>query len=166
MFPLSIKDIREWMIENRAEYKRLDKEEFSTLSNALRWLYIEFKDLLECYSCAPDCDAAMRDIKSIIESDPDGLIEWAKKYEYLGAKKLLLFEILYMNWEDELNNDHLKVQKDIYIEKAPFINVICFCNIFTLLYWESEIHLAEKGAVDDFLVSKVKRILRGAGILN
>lgn len=166
MFPLSIKDIREWMIENRIGYKRLEKEEFSNPGSPMRWLYTGFKDLLECYSCVPDCDTALSEIHDVIKTDHDRLIHWVRKYEYLGAKKLLLFEVLYMDWADDLSEEHLKVQKDIYIERAPFNNLICFCNIFSLLYWESEIHLAQKGSIDRFLVFRVKDMLNKAALKN
>lgn len=165
MFPLSIKDIREWMIDNRGEIKRLERDEFTSLRNPMRWLYSEFKDLLECYSSAPDCDNALLDLILELQTDPDGLIHWAKKYEYLGAKKLLMFEILYMNWDDEIDDEHLKVQKDIYVDRAPFNNLICFCSVFSFLYWESEIHFAEKGSIDPFLIERVTNMLKNAGIL-
>lgn len=165
MFPLSIKDIREWMIDNRGEIKRLERDEFTSLRSPTRWLYSEFKDLLECYSSSPDCDNALLDLIIELNTDSDGLITWAKKYEYLGAKKLLMFEILYMNWDDEIKEEHLKVQKGVYVDREPFNNLICFCSVFSILYWEHEIHLAATGSVDEKIVSKVRDVLNTAGIL-
>ena len=163
MFPLSIKDIREWMIENRSEYRRLEKEEFKSLTSAMRWLYVEFRELLDYYSCVPECEHALHELVDLLQHDREKIIEWVRKYEQLGAKKLLLFEVLYLDWEEEVSDEHLKVQKDIYIERKPFKNLLCFCSVFSYLYWECEVHLAARGELDAFVFSHVRNRLYTSG---
>lgn len=59
MIPLSIVDIREWLIENRNEYQRLKSQEFPPFDNALYSMYEHLKDFIEYYKFKHKCDNAL-----------------------------------------------------------------------------------------------------------
>jgi hypothetical protein len=47
MMPLKIKDIREWLIENRNEYQKLKAQEFPPFGNERYSMYGHIKDFIK-----------------------------------------------------------------------------------------------------------------------
>ena len=65
------------------------------------------------------------------------------------------------DWTEEVDADKIKVEKGIYTERMPFINIICFCKIFQLLFWdniicETELTENEKSKI----ICQLKAILK------
>jgi len=72
-----------------------------------------------------------------------------------------MFEVNYIDWDEEVSSDKIKIHKGLYTERKPFANVLCFCRVFQHLYWDNCIHEtklteSEKSEV----VNKLKTILK------
>jgi len=139
MQPLTIKDIREWLIINQAEYKKLKAEKFPPLDNEMYWLYGDLYRIIEFYSLTDKTRIAIEDLKKNEIFNFDKLIQWTKTYFVLGAKELITFEIDYFNWTEDVDKDLLKIKDGIYIEIAPFKETLLFCRLFQILYWNYDI---------------------------
>ncbi|MDE3234501.1 MAG: hypothetical protein KGO81_01010 [Bacteroidota bacterium] len=139
MHPLTIRDIREWLIINQAEYKKLKAEKFPPLDNEMYWLYGDLYRIIEFYSLTHNTHIAIQEFNAIQNFDFKHLVLWTKKHEVLGAKKLILFEIDYFDWIEEVDKDLLKIKDGIYMEATPFKETLLFCRIFQILYWNFDI---------------------------
>jgi len=155
---LKLIDIKEWLIENRSEYQNLKAQEFPPFDNVLYWTYKHLYDFIQYYKFKHQCDKALSELDS---ADFTKLSTWAKQYELLGSQDLLMFEVNYMDWDEDISNDKIKIHKGLYTERKPFKNVICFCKVFQHLYWDNCIH--EKEVTENEKVevrTKLKTILK------
>jgi hypothetical protein len=72
-----------------------------------------------------------------------------------------MFEVNYIDWEENVSSDRIKITKGLYTEKKPFENILCFCKVFQHLYWDNCIHereLTESEKVE--VVIELKTILK------
>ena len=72
-----------------------------------------------------------------------------------------MFEVKYIDWDEDISNDKIKIHKGLYTERKPFTNVICFCKVFQHLYWDNCIHETELTESEILEVhTKLKTILK------
>ena len=140
MAPLKIKDLREWLIENRNEYQKLKALEFPPFDNELYSMYGHLKDFIEYFKFKHKCENALLKLNAIDNLDFIQLSEWTKEYEILGSQDLLMFEINYINLKEQFDSDKIRIYEGLYTERKPFANIICFCKLFQHLYWDQCIH--------------------------
>lgn len=140
MKPLKLDDIRVWLIENRDEFQNAKAQEFPPLDNRVYWMYFTLHQLMEYYTYKHRCEKALRRLVRCIEGDFLELKRWVKAYQVLGSQKLLMFEIDYFDWKENVDENLMKIQKGLYTEREPFNSILCFCEIFSLLFWSYEIH--------------------------
>lgn len=155
---LKIDDIKEWLIENRNEYQALKEQEFPPFDNALYWTYIHLHDFIQYYKFKQHCDKALLELK---RQDFTILSRWTQEYELLGSQDLLMFEVNYIDWDEDISSDKIKIHKGLYTERKPFANILCFCKVFQHLYWDNCLHereLTESEKVE--VVNKLKTILK------
>jgi hypothetical protein len=155
---LKLIDIKEWLVDNRSEYQKLKGQEFPPLDNPLYWTYNHLYDFLQYYKYKQQCDKALTELNT---NDFTNLYQWTRQYEILGSQDLLMFEVNYIDWDDDVSNDKIKIHEGLYTERRPFANIICFCKAFQHLYWQSCIHeteLTESEKVE--VANKLKTILK------
>ena len=137
--PLSISHIREWLHDNRNEYQKLTAQEFPPLENEAYWTYNYLHDFIRYCEYVPECHKALQDLKPFINFNFPEIIKWTKTHEALGSQHLLMFEVSYFDWKEDVKEGLIKIHEGLYTERKPFINLICFCKIFQLLYWDNDI---------------------------
>lgn len=155
---LTINDIREWLIDNRDEYQKLKSQEFPTYDNALYWTYNQLYDFIQYYKYKQNCDKALAEIQVDNFSQ---LSQWTKQYEILGSQDLLMFEVNYIKWDEDVSSDKIKIHEGLYTERKPFVSILCFCKVFQYLYWDNNIHESEVNENEKMkVVSELKTILK------
>lgn len=158
LYLLTINDIKEWLIDNRAEFQKLKAQEFPPYDNALYWTYNHLYDFIQYYKYKQHCDKALAEIRV---DNFRQLSQWTKQYEILGSQDLLMFEVNYIKWDEDVSSDKIKIHEGLYTEREPFANILCFCKIFQHLYWDNNIHeieLTENEKVE--VVAELKTILK------
>lgn len=137
---LTIQDIFDW---NR-DYKK-HQQSFGSFYNASAEsrMYAGFHYLLNYYFFRENCVAALQKIKAIAGEDNFldmvATREWARAYEWLGAKKLVTF--LVDNEVDEQNQAMEILSLNLFVELKPFMPLVVFCEVFQVIYWELQLHL-------------------------
>ncbi len=158
MSSLKLSDIKEWLIDNRKEYQKLKAQEFPPFDNALYWTYEHLYDFIQYYKYKQQCDKALSELHINSFSQ---LSQWTKEYETLGSQDLLMFEVNYIDWDEDVSSDKIKIHKGLYTERKPFANVLCFCKVFQHLYWDNCIHERELTENEKSeVVSELKTILK------
>ncbi|MBX9784439.1 MAG: hypothetical protein K2X48_14210 [Chitinophagaceae bacterium] len=142
--PLTINDIREWLKENASKYHQQKSNEFPPLQEDVFYeidrfyiCYGDLKLLLHYYKLRGICEQALKELLSGNLNDFNQLGTWAAKYEQLGSQQLICFDKIEYLW---LEDGEFEVSKGIHTYTEPFLNMICFCRVFQLLYWEYELH--------------------------
>ncbi|HRD58062.1 MAG TPA: hypothetical protein PK504_08420 [Ferruginibacter sp.] len=157
MFHLKLTDINEWLTDNKIEFENLKSQKFPPVNNDFYWTYNNLYEFVQYYNYKDECNRALSEFPV---SSFDLLVGWIKKYEMLG-QDLQMFHLNYFDWTEEVDADKIKVEKGIYTERMPFINIICFCKIFQLLFWdniicETELTENEKSKI----ICQLKAILK------
>ncbi len=134
---LTINDIREWLISSRDEYQKLKSQEFLPFDNELYWTYNHLHDFIQYYKYKQYFDKAL--VKLQIDNFSQ-LSQWTKEYEVLGSQDLLMFEVNYIKWDEDVSSDKIKIHEGLYTERKPFASILCFCKVFQHLYWDNSIH--------------------------
>ncbi len=158
MFDLKLSDLKEWLIDNREEYQKLKAQEFPPFDNSLYWTYNHLYAFIEYYKYKQHCDKALKDLHT---NNFSQLPQWTKEYEVLGSQDLLMFEVNYIKWDEDVSDDKIKIHEGLYTERKPFVNILCFCKVFQHLYWDNCIHereLTESEKVK--VVTELKTILK------
>lgn len=158
MSSLKITDIKEWLIDNRSEYQKLKAQEFPPFDNPLYWTYNHLHDFIQYYKYKQHCDKALAELQI---GNSSQLSQWTKQYEILGSQDLLMFEVNYIKWDEDVSSDKIKIHEGLYTERKPFANILCFCKVFQHLYWDNNIHeteLTENEKVE--VVTELKTILK------
>lgn len=136
-----VSEVRQWLINNEIEYKKITLSRFAPLNNETYFLFNSFIRLLEYLAHDNDCIQALDQLRSLshkgIDLCKNELILWIKRYENLAHEKLLIFLIDYFDFTDLDENSNLRIQNNIFVEREPFVNIINFCNAFNLLETES-----------------------------
>lgn len=140
---LKISDIREWLLDNRDEYQKLKALEFLPLDNEAYWMYNHLHDFNEYCQYFHECHKALIDLKQFLNFNFPKIIEWTKTHEVLGSQKLLMFEVNHIYWDEDVSEEVIKTHNELYTERKPFADIICFCKIFQLLYWDNDITRAD-----------------------
>lgn len=140
MSSLKLNDIKEWLIDNRSEYQKLKAQEFPPFDNALYWTYVHLYDFIQYYKHKQQCDKALSELNT---DNFTKLSQWTREYEILGSQDLLMFEVNYIKWDEDVSGDKIKIHEGLYTERKPFANVLCFCKVFQHLYWDNCIHEEE-----------------------
>ena len=140
MIALKLEDIRNWLIENRNDFQKLKTQEFPPFNNKIYSIYGQLRDFIEFYKFKHKCDNALLKLNAIYNSDFTQLSQWTYEYEILGSQDLLMFEIDYIKWNEQVCDDKIKIHEGLYTERKPFANILCFCKLFQLLYWDNCIH--------------------------
>ncbi len=142
--PLTINDIREWLITNAPKYHEQKSLEFPPQEEGVFFgidkfytTYGRLFDFMRYYRYKSKCDIAVTDLMLRDFDDVEKLAEWAKKYRILGSHSLILFDIDYL-WDKHL--EKVLIEKDLYADKEPFLNMICFIRVFQHLYWDYALH--------------------------
>ena len=143
MTPVTIKDIKEWLSANESEFKKLKEEGFPPLGNETYWKYCALEKVMGFFSLTDKTHIAVQDFLTIETFNLNELIQWTKTYETLGADDLVLFEVEYFDWIEDVDKDLMKIGEDLYMEIAPFKETLLFCRIFQILYWDYNIINAE-----------------------
>lgn len=136
-------EIKKWLIDNRQEYKKLKSQEFTSFDNTLYWTYEHLYDFIKYYKYKQQCDKALSELHI---NNFSQLSNWTSEYEILGSQDLLMFEINYIKWDEDVGGDKIKIHEGLYTERKPFANILCFCKVFQHLYWDNcinEIGLTE-----------------------
>jgi len=155
---LKLNDIKEWLIDNREEYQKLKAQEFPPFDNALYWTYNHLYDFIQFYKYKQHCDKALSELQI---NNFSRLSQWTRDYEVLGSQDLLMFEINYFDWKEEVETDKIKIDEGLYSERRPFANILCFCKVFQHLYWDNCIHERELTESEkDEVVTELKTILK------
>lgn len=158
MTALKIDDIKEWLIYNRSEYQKLKAQEFPPFDNALYWTYNHLYDFIQYYKYKQHCDKALSELNT---DDFNKLSQWTRQYELLGSQDLLMFEVNYIDWDEDVSTDKIKIHKGLYTERKPFANILCFCKLFQHLYWDNCIHETILTEKEQLLIKKqVRRIFK------
>lgn len=157
---LVIDDIKEWLAENRQEYQNLKSQLFPPIDNQLYWLYSQMHRLIEYSHFISSCEEALLRLSLFIENKSPDLKSWVIKYELLGANDLLMFNIDYLDWKENVSSEVIKIQENIYVERRPFECVIRFLQVFQLLYWDYEIHHNETTLNLDKILQEVEGLLK------
>lgn len=137
---LKLNDIREWLIENRDEFQKLKAQEFPPFDNPLYSTYNFLYKFFEFFKFQFKCQLALQELALLKDTDVSEVIDWVKKYEILGSQDLLMFDVNYMSWNEQINIDEIKIHEGLYTDRKPFQNIICFCEVFQHLYWNNSIH--------------------------
>lgn len=140
MTALKINDIREWLIDNRSEYQILKSREFPPFDNPIYSTYEHLYDFIQYYQYKEDCNMALLELK---DDSFANVSLWTKKYEKLGSQDLLMFEVNYIKWDEDVSSEQIKIHEGLYTERKPFANVLCFCKVFQHLYWDNCVHETE-----------------------
>ncbi len=140
MNSLTINDIKDWLIQNRVEYQKLKAQEYPPLNNEVYWMYNHLYEFIEYYPYTYKCNKSLKELKSFLNCDFPQIIKWTRTNEVLGSQQLLMFEVNYLDWTENIDEGILKIHKGLYTEKKPFADIICFCKIFQLLYWNNSVH--------------------------
>lgn len=138
--PLSISDIRKWLLDNRDEYQKLAALEFPPLYNEVYWTYNHLHDFIGYCQFFHECRYALKNLKPFLNYNFSEIIKWTKTHEILGSQKLLMFEVNHICWDEEVSEEVIKIHKGLYTERKPLADIICFCEIFQLVYWDKNIH--------------------------
>ena len=155
---LNITDIKEWLVDNREEYQKLKAQKYPPFDNELYWTYIHLYDFIQYYKYKQHCDKALAELQN---DNLSHLSQWVRKYEILGSQDLLVFEVNYIYWDEEVSNDKIRIHQGLYTERKPFASILCFCKVFQHLYWNNNIHeteLTENEKVE--VVTELKNILK------
>ena len=139
MTPLTIKDIKEWLSANESEFKKLKEEEFPPTSNDTYLKYCALEKVMGFFSLTDKTHIAVQDFLTIETFNLNELIQWTKTYETLGADDLVLFEVEYFDWKEDVDKELMKIGEGMYMEIAPFKETLLFCRIFQILYWDYNI---------------------------
>lgn len=142
MFDLQISDIKEWLMLHRDEFQKLKSQEFPPIGNELYYMYINLREFIQYYNLKSTCETALLELNQIDKTDFAALSKWTKQYEILGSQNLLMFEVDYLNWHEEVKEDTIKIHEGLYTERKPFANIICLCKVFQLLFWDNSIQIA------------------------
>ena len=137
---LTINDIREWLLENRAEYKKMKAAKYPDFRHPLFFTYYNLREFISYYKYRYKCDQALKELVMILKTDSSDLSGWTRRHEVLGSQDLLMFEINYFDWYEHVENDCIKIEEGIYTARKPFQNILCFCKLFQLLYWDFALH--------------------------
>lgn len=144
ILPLTINDIREWLKENASKYHKQKADEFPPLEQGEVFeidrfysCYGDLKLLLDYYKLKGVCEQALKELLAGNIEDLNHLGKWAANYEQLGSQQLICFDNIEYLW---LEDGVFQVSKGIYTYTEPFLNMICFCRVFQLLYWDYELH--------------------------
>jgi hypothetical protein len=140
---LTISDIKEWLIENRNIYQELQAQEFPPFDNPVYSMYFQLRDFIEYYKYKNKCDKALLKLKANLNSNFAALSKWTKDYEILGSQDLLMFEVNYIEWDEDVNEDKIKINVGLFTYRKPFANILCFCKVFQHLYWDNGINTIE-----------------------
>ena len=140
MFDLKLSDIKEWLIDNREEYQRSRAQEFPPFDNALYRTYNHLYEFIQYYKYKQHCDKALSELDV---NNFNRLSQWTREYEILGSQDLIMFEVNYMDWVEEVSSDKIKIHEGLYTERKPFASILCFCEVFQHLYWNNEVHEAK-----------------------
>ncbi len=140
MTTLKISDIREWLIDNRDEFQKLKAREYPPLDNEVYWMYTKLHQFILYYPYRHKCEEALKALEISLKENFVELIKWTKNNEVLGSQELLMFEIDYFDWIEDVDEHLLKIHEGLYTERQPFNNILCFCKIFQLLFWNNNIH--------------------------
>ena len=154
MFSLKINDIKNWLIENRNDFQKLKNQEFPPYDNALYSMYGHLKDFIEYYNLKSNCENALVKLKAKLNADFIELSTWTKDYEILGSQELLMFEVNYINWNERVSDNKIKIHEGLYIEKKPFVGILCFCKVFQHLYWDNSIHETDLTEEEQLVIYK------------
>lgn len=117
--------------------KPTDEEKFLDLYNSLDTLS-EFQRNEKYF------EQEMLNYHKIKNSHSD-LKNWVAKNEEFGADRYLCFLIDYLDYDENDEEEHLKVfllkskELEIYVDRQDFKNTIDFLEIFNELYWVQEI---------------------------
>ena len=127
-------------MDNRSEYQRLRAPEYPDfLANTIYFLYGRLLDFIEYYKFKNRCERALGELNSALQSDFPALRSWTRKFEELGSQNLLMFEINYFDWTEEVPANSIKIDEGVYTESEPFLNILCFCMVFNYLFWVESI---------------------------
>lgn len=138
--PLKLQDIREWLIDNKDEFHLMDTEKLP-YDNGIYDTYVLLHQFTGYYAHRQECEEALKELEvSLHKNDFQEIIQWTKKYKILGSEKLLLFEIDYFTWEEDVDEDLIKIHEGLYTERQPYNSIYCFCTLFGYLYWNNSIH--------------------------
>lgn len=80
-------------------------------------MYGHLKGFIEYYRFKYKCDHALLELNSIIDFDITQLCRWTRDYEVLGSQDLLMFEVNYMDWNEQVGNDKIKIHEGLYTER-------------------------------------------------
>lgn len=141
MKALKIVDIREWLIDNRSEYQKLKALIFPPFKN-FYWTYKHLYDFIKYYKYKQQCEKALSEVELYIDNF-SRLTQWTRQYEILGSQDLLMFEVNYIKWDEDVNTDVIKIHEGLYAQKKPFASILCFCRVFQHLYWDNCMHEVE-----------------------
>lgn len=140
MKPLTIKDIKDWLVANQSDYEKIIDQGFlPPLDNDTYWMYVHLSQVMVFYALTDKTHNAIQEFNEIENFDYTQIKAWTKKYEVLGSQELLQFEIEYFDWEDKVDEDLIKISEGIYMELAPFIETHLFCRLFQILFWKYNI---------------------------
>jgi hypothetical protein len=157
MISLKLNDIKEWLIDNREEFQKLKAHEFPPFDNALYWTYNHLYNFIQYFKYKQHCDKALSELQLDNFSQ---LSQWTIEYEILGSQDLLMFEVNYINWYEDVSSDKIKINKGLYTERKPFKAILCFCEVFQHLYWDNCIHETDLTEIEkDKIINKLNTIL-------
>lgn len=160
MATLTINEIKIWLKKNRHDYQKLRAEEYPSFNNHLLFLYPQLHQLMRYYSMRQKCEEAVNNLKLIFNKDFTQFESWTQQYEILGSKHFLMFEINYFDWIEEVEEGLLKIREGLYTKRDPFENILCFCKIFQIVYWDNSLHNKRVTDQELFVIKKhLKRIL-------
>jgi len=142
-FVLTIQDIREWLIDHRAEYQKLKAMEYRPLGNETYFMYTSLHEFIQYYSYVDRCTKALNDLRPHVNTCFTNVIKWTKDNILLGSQDLLMFEINYFDWIEIVDKNVIKIHEGLYTERKPFLPILFFCKIFQILYWNNAIHEME-----------------------
>ena len=143
MIPLTINDIKEWLLTYQKNHEKLKEQEFPPLFDVDYWLYIKLNQVMEFYSLTDKTHTAIQDFITIENFDYEKLVRWTKIYEELGSEDLSLFEIEYFDWIEEVDKDLIKISEGVFMELAPFKETQLFCRLFQILFWDYNVTEAD-----------------------
>lgn len=136
---LKVNDIKEWLIEHRSIYQKMKSQEFPPFGNSVYDMYGHLFDFIKYYRYRHKCEKELQDLHELLINNSD-LKKWTKRNEILGSQELLMFEVLYASWDNGYIKNQIKIHEGLYTEREPFTNIICYCKIIQIVFWNHEVH--------------------------
>jgi hypothetical protein len=137
---LTLYEIKNWLVLNREEFQKLDAEKYPPFGNFFYKDYRTLRDFISFYSLKDVCETALNELYQIVDAKFVNIGSWTRQYEVLGSQKMLMFEVNYFDWIQNISDGLLKIDEIYYTQREPFEKMLIFIKLFNKIFWNFELH--------------------------